>query len=67
VIRQPILTDLRFQLDIQISPKKMLVVKIYEGDTAADIIGNLKQTKNFNVSEDVMKQIELVVRAHTLS
>ena len=33
--------NLKFQIDIQISPKKMLVVKIYNGDTAEEILKTL--------------------------
>lgn len=34
--------DLKFQIDIQVSSKQMLVIKVYKGDKAEDLIQNLK-------------------------
>ena len=57
--------NLRFQIDIQISPKKMLIVKIYEGDKAEDILANLTSNKDLELDEEDIVNIERVVRHHT--
>ena len=55
---------LRYQIDIQISPKKMLVVKIYEGDKAEDILSNLVSNKDLDLDEEDIVNIERVIRHH---
>ena len=57
--------NLRYQIDIQISPKKMLIVKIYEGDKAEDILANLTSNKDLELDEEDIVNIERVVRHHT--
>ena len=57
--------NLRYQIDIQISPKKMLIVKIYEGDKAEDILANLTSNKDLELDDEDIKNIERVVRHHT--
>ena len=58
-------SNLRYQIDIQISPKKMLIVKIYEGDKAEDILANLTSNKDLELDEEDITNIERVVRHHT--
>ena len=43
----------------------MLVVKIYEGDRAEDILANLKKNKDLDLDEEDLFNIERVVRHHT--
>ena len=56
---------MRYQIDIQISPKKMLVVKIYNGDRAEEILANLKMNKELELDEEDLVNIERVIRHHT--
>ena len=57
--------DLKFQIDIQVSPKKMVIVKIYKGDKAEDILNNLKRHRTLALQEEELARIEKVVRYHT--
>ena len=57
--------NLKYQIDIQISPKKMVIVKIYNGDKAADIVNNLRKHKTLDLQEDELERIERVVKIHT--
>lgn len=57
--------NLKYQIDIQVSPKKLLVVKIYEGDKAADILQNLRKHKTLELDAEAMAKIETVVKHHT--
>lgn len=57
--------NLKFQIDIQISPKKMLVVKIYQGDKAEDILATLKSNPDLELDEEDLAKIERVIRFHT--
>ena len=57
--------NLKYQIDIQISPKKMLVVKIYNGDRAEDILATLKMNPDLDLDEEDLVNIERVIRYHT--
>ena len=43
----------------------MVIVKIYKGDKAEDILNNLKRHRTLNLQEDELARIEKVVRYHT--
>ena len=43
----------------------MLIVKIYEGDKAEDILANLTSNKDLELDEEDIVNIERVVRHHT--
>ena len=43
----------------------MLIVKIYEGDKAEDILVNLKKNKDLELDEEDLANIERVIRHHT--
>jgi len=57
--------NLKYQIDIQISPKKMLVVKIYHGDRAEEILETLKMNPHLGLDEEDIAKIERVIRHHT--
>ena len=42
----------------------MLVVKIYEGDKAEDILANLINNKDLELDEEDITNIERVIRHH---
>ena len=56
--------NLKFQIDIQVSPKKLLIVKIYKGDKAEDILMNLKRHKTLALDDEKFQRIEKVIRHH---
>ena len=43
----------------------MLVVKIYNGDRAEEILANLKMNKELELDEEDLVNIERVIRHHT--
>ena len=43
----------------------MLIVKIYEGDKAEDILANLTSNKDLELDDEDITNIERVVRHHT--
>ena len=59
------LSKLRYHMDIQLSAKQVLVVKIYEKDSAAAILANLKkQSALKSLDIESFKKIEHVIRTH---
>jgi hypothetical protein len=43
----------------------MVIVKIYKGDKAEDILNNLKRHRTLALKEEELARIEKVVRYHT--
>ena len=43
----------------------MLIVKIFEGDKAEDILANLTSNKDLELDDEDITNIERVVRHHT--
>jgi len=43
----------------------MLILKIYEGDRAADILKNLRSRTNLDLDEESFEKLETVIRLHT--
>ena len=56
---------LRYQIDIQLSAKSVLILKIYEGDSASEMVANLrKQEQLKSLDEASFQKIERVIRLH---
>ena len=43
----------------------MLIVKVYEGDKADDILNNLRKNKELGLSQEDFVKIDRVIRLHT--
>ena len=58
--------ELKYQLDFQVCQSRTIVVKIYQGDSADDIITNLRlNSVTDRIGNKDLEQIEKIIRQHT--
>ena len=58
--------ELVMQLDIQISAKRVIVVKIFEGDSAKELLDNVRLTEfGKEIGADAFERMYRVIRMHT--
>lgn len=56
---------LKYQIDVQISPQKVLVIKIYEGDTAVFVKNSLySRLLTYNLDKEQIATIERIIDQH---
>lgn len=58
------MATLRYQIDVQISPQKTLVLKIYDGDKAEEILQSLHEMVSLELDQVSFQKLEYVIRTH---